>query len=427
MTTTGWKEKDDRTIAEIRAYLTREKLDAFIPWKVPHLAYLTNYFDQLHMNILWEEMMAVLVIPLDSAPFIVGEHQSWAGSSEFGVAPWWLEERHSTNRPGRNALERTVELLKEKGLGTGRIGIETLWMPVAAHDYLRSALPDAEFVSADTLVPQIRFIKTSREQELMKKAADTGIRAMEAYMQAIRSGLSRTEAQRLRAQRALDYGGEWVGGVSRHAWTGGTDETPAWWDADARRRFLSTTARNWKGLPDDSPVCVTHYSAIFQYYFSDLAWHEFYGPEPAESEMLQWVDREIPFHDARRDFEILRRVQKEALEPIRPGMSHLEAKAAVDAWLAADAESKEHITNYYIHGIGLEIHEEPVLTGSVPIPTPADVPILFQPGAVVSSEWFTQLWTVEEPFVLTESGWEPLAELKDLTDPAALLCTQVNR
>ncbi len=30
-TVTGWKEKDDRTIAEMCEYMERERLDAFIP------------------------------------------------------------------------------------------------------------------------------------------------------------------------------------------------------------------------------------------------------------------------------------------------------------------------------------------------------------------------------------------------------------
>lgn len=419
MPPTGWKEKDDRTIAEIRAYLERERLEAFIPWKVPHLAYLTNYYDLLHMNILWEEMTAVLVVPRDGDAFIVGEHSSWAGSPEFGVAPWWLTERHSSGRPGRKTLELTVELLRKKGLDKGRIGVEMKWMPAAVLEFLRSELPDAELVSADLLVPQIRFIKTRREQQLLKKAAETGLRSMETYMQAIRAGKTREEAQHVRAQRAIDFGGEWAGGPYKVAWTGGTDETPAWWDPEARESFLASRARNWKALPDDSPFLVTHFETTFQYYFADLAWHEFYGPEPAPNETLQWNDRSVSFSDAQTDFEILRRVQSEALSAIRPGMHHVEAKRALDAWLEADAESKGHITNYYVHGVGLEIHEEPVLTGSVPEPTPSDGPIIFQPGAVVSSEWFTHLWTVEEPFVMMETGWKPLVELRGLTDPAA--------
>ena len=417
MATTGWKEKDDRTIAELRDYLEREELDAFIPWKTAHLAYLTNYYDLLHMEILWEEMVAVLVIPREQDAFIVGEHSSWAGSPEFGVAPWWLSERHSSGRPGVKALERTVELIREKGLDKGRIGVETKWMPARACDYFQKELPDAQFVSADLLVPQIRFCKTAREQQLLKKAADAGLRAMEAYMQAIRAGVPRGEAERVRAQRALDYGAEWPGGPYRLAWTGGTDETPAWWDAEARSRFLAARSRNWKSLPDDSPFLVTHFEARFQYYFADLAWHEFIGPEPGTDDPFTWGEETVPYGEALQDFRVLRRIQSEALNAITPGMGHVEAKAAVDAFLAADQEAKEHITNYYIHGIGLEIHEEPVLTGSVPDSTPQDGMVYFRPGAVVSSEWFTRLWTVEEPFVMTGSGWEPLVELRGLTHP----------
>ena len=60
----GWQEKDDRTIRGMRDYMEREDLIAFIPTKVPHVAYLLNYYDQVHANILWEEMATVLVVLL---------------------------------------------------------------------------------------------------------------------------------------------------------------------------------------------------------------------------------------------------------------------------------------------------------------------------------------------------------------------------
>lgn len=91
----------------------------------------------------------------------------------------------------------------------------------------------------------------------------------------------------------------------------------------------------------------------------------------------------------------------------------------LDAFIPWKVPHLGYLTNYYIHGVGLEVHEEPLLHTPMLEPTPLDGLIYFEPGAVVSSEWFTHLWTVEEPFVLTADGWEPLVELRGLTDPAA--------
>jgi Xaa-Pro aminopeptidase len=304
--------------------------------------------------------------------------------------------------------------LEKKGLKKARIGIERKTMPVAIYDYFRDALPHAEFVSADRLVPQMRFIKTKRELELLKSAANAGLRAMEAYMAAIRSGASPQEAQRIRAKRALDFGGEWTGGPYGLAWTGGTDETPDWWDDNARKRF-EATSRTWRDQPDDAPCCITHFESRFQYYWADLAWHEFYGPEPSPDQVVRIGLRKAPYREAVRNFEAVRRAQSEALEVIWPGMDHVAAKKAIDAFLTRNPDIKKHIKNYNIHGVGLEVHEEPVFKSSMPIPIPIDGPIYFRPGAVVNSEWHTPYWTVEEPFVMTETGWEPLIELRGVT------------
>ena len=411
--TTGWKEKDDRTIVEMRQYMERERLDAFIPSKTVHVAYLMNYYDFVHADISWEELASVLVVPRSGDAFAVGG-QLPANS----VTPWWLKERHAGGHPGIAVWQNAARLLATKGLGKGRIGIERRTMSVAIYDCLRHALPHAEFVSADLLAPQIRFIKTSREHELLRKAASSAVSSMEAYMKAIRNGASQREAERIRAQRAIDFGAEWPGGPYRLAWTGGTDETPDWWDDAARKQF-STPLRNWQWQADDAPCFISHFEGRYQYYWADLAWHEFVGPEPGPDQVLRVGGKTGPYREAKHDFEIIRRIQREALTVIRPGMGHVAAKKAVDAFLAADPEAKGHITGYYIHGIGLQVHEEPVLQSGMVAPLPLDGPIYYRPGAVVNSEWFTRYWTVEEPFVMTQTGWEPLIKLRGLTDQEA--------
>jgi Xaa-Pro aminopeptidase len=416
---TGWREKDDRNIKEMRAYMGRERLDAFIPWKAQHIAYLTNYYDEVHTGIQWQEMTALLVIPKESNAFIVGSCFAYVGREGDGVAPSWLTERHEANG-AQATFDTTVALLGERGLDRGRIGFEPAWMPVAVHDHLRSALPNVEFVPADLLIPQIRFIKTRREQALLRKAVEAGYRAMEAYMQAIRAKATIHEAARIRAQRCLDYGAEWVGGPYLSDWGGSLGMTPAWWDAPAREQYMASFARlrNWRGLPHSAEIVATHVQTRFQGYWCDAVWREFRGPQPGDDDTVDFGVAKVSYREARRDFEILRTVQTEALQEIRPGMDQHQATMAVDEYLAANADAAQRLTIYYIHGIGLEIHEEPTIRRSSPRVW-LDSPIHYYPGAVVSSEWFTNLWGVEDPFVMTETGWEPLAELRDITDPAA--------
>jgi Xaa-Pro aminopeptidase len=413
MEPTGWKEKDDRNSEEIRSYLEREKLDAFIPWKPAHIGYLSNYYDQVHINILWEEMSSFLVIPRESEAFCVGAFNHYVGYGGAN-APWWLKELYSHPAGRLQCLDKAADLVKKRGLGNGRIGIEMNWLPCRIGDYLRSALPGVEFVSADYLVPQLRLIKTKREQALLKKAAETAQRAMEAYMQAVRLGATPEEARVIRAKRALDCGGEWIGGVSHLARTGGIDSTPAWWDAPARRRFEALP----RAFSENAPCFNGHFEAMFQNYWADLAWCQFYGPEPEEDEIIDCGGgHRVPYREARHEYEVLKRIQGEALQGIRAGMDQFQAKQAVEDYLKSDPEAAEHLLTYFIHGLGLEIHEEPVFTGfKHPFAQciPEQTSIYYRPGAVVSSEWLSRYWTLEDPFVMTETGWEPLSELHGL-------------
>lgn len=403
----------DRNLAKIKDYLKARGLAAFMPVKPVHVAYLTHYFDELHIGILWEEMNAFMVA-MPQGAFIVGAHEHWAGPPDTGVAPAWLKERIPGGTDGYETLKILTDQLKSRGLGKGRIGIETKWLPFEMHRALREYLPDAEFVPANDLVPQMRLVKSDRELQMLKKAAEAGLTSMDAYMQAIRRGAGEKEALLIRAKAALDCGAEWLDGAYRGAWTGGPDHTPDWWSPEVQERFKRCPDRYWHGIVDSPDFCVTHFETVYQGYFADLAWHEFIR-EPRPGALLDFGDgAKVSVEEAREDFDILRRMQTDALSAIRPGMSHFEALEQVRNRVASDAEFAAHCTGYFIHGVGLEIHEEPVFTSVTAKPIPQNERIVYEIGAVVSSEWFSKYWTVEEPFVLTATGWQPLVHRRGL-------------
>ena len=422
-TPTGWREKDEYTLPEMRRLMSAAKIDAMLPWKSAHVAYLTNFWDAVHTPISYEEMATFLLVPLDRDPFIAGSHEHIAGRPQFGTAPGWLKNE---NRSGDwwgfdQNVAVFADQVKQRGLAHARIGYEKKWLPMPVFEKLKAALPDVTWVIADLIVPQVRLAKTPREQELMKHAVRGGYEAMEAYSLALRGGATRAEAELVRAKRALDSGCEWVGGATRMSWTGGTFETLPWWDAAAQQQFLrEPIGRNWQQLPDEVPICVTHFETRYHYYFSDIAWHETLSPEPSPGDAIDWAADgqrgKFLWRDLCRDYEVIRAVQQEAINTIRIGMNQTEARAAVEAYLARNADYQHHGRGYFIHSLGLEVHEEPVLAAANPEAMPVDGPIIFVPGTVCSSEWFSRHWTVEDPYVLRADGkWGPLVPLRGLS------------
>jgi Xaa-Pro aminopeptidase len=436
MKTTGWQEKDDYTISELRTLLAAEKIDLFIPWKSPHLAYLLNYYDKLHGTIFWDEMISVLCIPADSGAFIAGAIHHWTGIEEDRLSPWWLEERYPCWGNAYQVFDETARVISEKGLANKRIGIEKRFMPLKAYEYLRKVLPEAEFVEADYIVPQIRLAKTPREQSIMKYACDAGLRANEAYMRALRKGRSIQEAILERAKTALDYGVEYAGGAAGISWTGGTDITPAWWDPEIRRAYeKNPRGKTWNEIPFFNEVQVSHGETVYQHYFSDFAWHEFIHGEPGDdalftlgpeggsidgSDSKDGVKREVSYRELKEDFRIIREVQHNAIQGIKPGMNQFEAHQSVMDYFKEHPEHRARITYCFLHSLGLEVHEEPMIAcRSLEHPNfiPEKEPISYKVGMVMSSEWFTSYWTVEEPYLLTETGWIPLVERRGICLP----------
>lgn len=69
---------------------------------------------------------------------------------------------------------------------------------------------------------------------------------------------------------------------------------------------------------------------------------------------------------------MLRTVQGEGLNCINPGMNQHEVKKVLESFRSSDPTACHHITHYYIHGVGLKIHKEPVTFGYVAEPMPLD-------------------------------------------------------
>src|SRR6476619_622402 len=64
------------------------------------------------------------------------------------VKPLWVGEVQANSSGALDTMRKATEYLRRSGLPAKRIGIETTFMPMAAGDALRSALPESELIDA---------------------------------------------------------------------------------------------------------------------------------------------------------------------------------------------------------------------------------------------------------------------------------------
>ncbi|HBY96055.1 MAG: Xaa-Pro peptidase family protein [Ardenticatenaceae bacterium] len=97
-------------------------------------------------------------------------------------------------------IELLADVVKEKGLAKGHIGIEMRYLSAHYWEQLRSLLPQATFDECDDLFAQVRMIKTEREIEVLTQAARGTERALLATCATIHKG----ETEKSMAQRLAD-------------------------------------------------------------------------------------------------------------------------------------------------------------------------------------------------------------------------------
>jgi Xaa-Pro aminopeptidase len=91
-------------------------------------------------------------------------------------------------------VEALVQELQKRGMAAGEVGIaggDTI--PWGVVRQVETALPDAEFTTADDILDDLRAVKSPREVELLRRASEIGSRAIDAMMEAARPGATHAD------------------------------------------------------------------------------------------------------------------------------------------------------------------------------------------------------------------------------------------
>jgi Xaa-Pro aminopeptidase len=96
-------------------------------------------------------------------------------------------------RFSENLIADVAKLLKERGISTGRIGINCEMLPLAWHQFLSQALPQICWVETHDRILRIRLRHSQEEVERFRKGAVLGDGGFEAALQMIRPGVSEYE------------------------------------------------------------------------------------------------------------------------------------------------------------------------------------------------------------------------------------------
>jgi Xaa-Pro aminopeptidase len=299
--------------ARARAAVEALGLDGAVVWSrggafmdmSADVLYLTNHYSQQpymgdEAGIGSARSHGVCVLPVNGPSTVVVD------------VPWWRRDLVVANevRPSIHVVETAAQAVRDAGLERGRIAlVGASYMTAAAYLGLAEQLPDAELVRADTLVEQLRLIKSADEQKLIRRACALGNRTLEALIGAVVEDATEAEAQAAAAQTLIAGGGVlYDAACSSGPWSSGYTHArlPS---ADATRRF-----RKGDLFHVD---CYGSYGG----YFFDFARSRCVGDEPTD--------------DQRALLEAVIEGVETICAEVRPGTTANDIYRVGEAWMAS--------------------------------------------------------------------------------------------
>ncbi len=130
------------------------------------------------------DRLALVVWPREGdATFIVATNEEG-----YVREKTWITDVRSYSQHQDSPIKLLSDVLHEKGLGAGRIGIEPAYLTADYYLELLETMPEAKFGSCEPMLQKVRMIKTAAEIELLSRAATVTERALMATYATARPG-----------------------------------------------------------------------------------------------------------------------------------------------------------------------------------------------------------------------------------------------
>ncbi|MEX1128887.1 MAG: Xaa-Pro peptidase family protein [Vicinamibacterales bacterium] len=351
-------------VEKARRLMAEEKIDALMLCSGMSLIYFTN--------IRWSggERLFTCVIPAKGDPFFVcPAFEEDRAREQIALGPFAGTADVRTWHEHESPYERVAQGLADRGVRTGRLGIEET-VDFVFSDGVSKAARGLTLTSGTPITAGCRMIKDAHELELMQLASNVTLKAYEAAYQSLKEGMTQTDFARLVSSAHTRLGFE-----------GGAGVQVGEFSALPHGSITPQTVKQGTILLIDGGCNIEGYQ-------SDLSRTFVLGK--ATDKMKQV-------------FDIERKAQDAALAAAKPGVPCEAVDAAarkviVDAGYGPDYK---YFTHRVGHGLGMDWHEWPYLVRGNKTPLRPGMTFSDEPGIYIRGEFGVRL---EDDMVITGDG-----------------------
>lgn len=359
-------EERSARIEQARKLMAENSLDAIILMTGTSLLYFTG--------IRWwggERMFALVLPAKGNAFYVCPAFEEGRAREQIANAPDGKQPDVRVWQEDESPYQRVADGLKERGIATGKIGIEESIRFVFS-DGVAKAAPQATIAAATPVTAGCRMIKSPHEITLMRLAAEVTLAAYQAAYESVKDGMTQPQVEELvrKAHEQLGFNG-----------------------------YADVQVGEFSAFPHGSVAPqVVHEGTIVlmdggcavEGYQSDIT--RTYVLGKASDKMKQV-------------FEIVHSAQSAALAAARPGaecgsVDAAARKVITDAGYGPDYK---YFTHRLGHGLGMDGHEWPYLVRGNPARLQANITTSNEPGIYIRGEFGIRL---EDDMHITENGAE---------------------
>jgi Xaa-Pro aminopeptidase len=294
----------------------------------------------------------------------------------------WIQNHTYFSEPHaqpRNVARAIVTALRDLGGSSAAVGLEwgqnlVLHMNLADYHAVRDQLPEVQWTSGASVIWGCRMIKSALEIERLRAITLITERAIAAARSEFHEGMTETAIAKVIIMKGFEAGADGIAFTNIRA---GLD------------RYASADS-----LPMDRPIragemLILDIGLKLKGYYSDVAYCAHVGPPPAKHK------------------EIWRRVveaQDTTIASMRPGVGAKDV-FRICRGVLADLGSTDMVG----HGIGMDVHEPPILAPPDEHALEAGMVFALEPWVYDTTN--LGIFCLEELIVITEDGCESLSTL----------------
>ena len=279
-------------------------------------------------------------------------------------------------------IEALAQLLSERGITTGRIGVELRRLSAEAFGVLRSTLPEVEIVGIDDDVERLQAVKTEDEVEMLRSGAQATLDAVLEAVGRAKAGDSELELCAEIAAGLMTRGG------SSPSWSSGPDGAHS---AHMSKRSIGRWRKEqiWR---------IDLGARFFDTINSDIAGTGVIGePTARQVEVMQ----------------ALRATQDAGYRALEPG------RPAKEVFEAVRSEFERQKLPFFMphigHGLGIGLHENPMLEPANDMRLEAGMVLNIEPMVVFPD--LGECYHTEDLALVTADGHELLTLPQDALIP----------